>query len=68
MHEYGVFVRLEGSKVDALCHRTEVSDHKVRALDKAFVSGDRVKVIVTAVDGEKRRVSVSMKVDISLGR
>ena len=29
---------------------------------------DRVKVIVTAVDGEKRRVSVSMKVGISLGR
>ena len=35
---------------------------------KAFRTGDRVKVIVTAVDGEKRRVSVSMKVGISLRR
>ena len=96
MHEYGVFVRLEGSRIDALCHKSEVSDARVMEIAKAFRTGDRVKVltltptvtlnvtltltllpdptpdrdkvIVTAVDGEKRRVSVSMKVGTSLGR
>ena len=62
VHEYGVFVRLEGSKIDALCHKSEVSDARVKELNKAFQTGDRVKVIVTAVDAEKRRVSLSMKV------
>ena len=68
VHEYGVFVRLEGSRIDALCHKSEVSDARVMEIAKAFRTGDRVKVIVTAVDGEKRRVSVSMKVGTSLGR
>ena len=27
VHEYGVFVRLEGSRIDALCHKSEVRDH-----------------------------------------
>ncbi|KOO24095.1 protein rrp5-like protein [Chrysochromulina tobinii] len=58
--EFGIFVRLDGSTIDALCHKTEVSDRKVGNLSEAFPLGTAVKVAILKVNPEKKQVSGSM--------
>ena len=59
--EFGIFVRLDGSTIDALCHKTEVSDRKVGNLSEAFPLGTAVKVAILKVNPEKKQVSGSMR-------
>ena len=46
---------LDGSKVDALCHSSEVSDRKLGSLKAAFTPGEAVKVVVLRTNPEKRQ-------------
>uniref|UniRef100_A0A060TDE1 ARAD1D43010p n=1 Tax=Blastobotrys adeninivorans TaxID=409370 RepID=A0A060TDE1_BLAAD len=61
IEEFGIFVRIDGSSVSGLCHRSEVADVPLNDLSKVFSEGDRVKVKVLSVDPEKKRVSLGMK-------
>ena len=61
VQDFGVFVRLDGSEVDALCHSSEVSDKRVGSLKAAFKPGERVKVVVLRKNEEKGQLSASMK-------
>lgn len=58
--EYGVFVRLEGTRIRGLCHRSEIAELVVDP-QKLFATGDRVRVVVAAVDLAKRQLLLSMK-------
>ena len=59
--DFGIFVTLDGSKIDALCHSSEVSDRKLGSLSVAFKQGEAVKVVVLRTNPEKNQVSASMK-------
>jgi len=59
--DFGIFVRLDGSTIDALCHKTEVSDRKVGSLSAAFAVGTAVKIAVLRVNAERKTVSGSMR-------
>ena len=61
IQDFGIFVRLDGSSLDALCHVSEVSDKKLGSIKNAFSVGETVKVVVLRTNEEKRQISASMK-------
>ncbi|KAF7799308.1 hypothetical protein EIP86_010540 [Pleurotus ostreatoroseus] len=64
VEDYGLFIEIEGSKLRGLCHKSELSDNQeadVAMALRSFREGDRVKVLVLAVDTEQRRISLGLK-------
>ncbi|KAK2461613.1 hypothetical protein APHAL10511_006076 [Amanita phalloides] len=62
VESYGLFIQIDGSKLQGLCHKSEITDSKdadVAAALQGFREGDRVKVFVVKV--EPRRISFSIK-------
>lgn len=60
--EYGIFVKLNGTKnVDGLCHISEIADVPVTDIEKLFSVGDKVKAKVLAIDEKKKRLSLGLK-------
>lgn len=55
--EYGVFVNI--GDATGLCHRSEIADTPVADCSELFNTGDKVRVLVTKIDGNK--VSLGMK-------
>jgi len=60
MASFGAFVELEDG-VDGLVHVSQISDRHVPKPDDALVIGDIIKVKVTEVDPESKRISLSKK-------
>ena len=58
---YGVFVAIDNSKLSGLVHISEVSEDFIKDLNGLYTEGDRVKVLVTKLDAEKEKISLSMK-------
>jgi rRNA biogenesis protein RRP5 len=58
---YGVFVSLDSSDVSVFVHLTECCEQRMSNPASHFAPGDRVKVMITAKDVDKRRISGSMK-------
>lgn len=56
---YGVFVDLNG--LTGLLHITQVSGTHVDALTTVFKYGQQIKVLITDIDPEKNRISLSTK-------
>ncbi|CAE8607009.1 unnamed protein product, partial [Polarella glacialis] len=56
---FGIFVRLDNSNVDALVHKTEVSDSASISMDSYQVGAKIAKAKVLKIDG--KRVSLSLK-------
>lgn len=55
-------MKLDNSNVCGLVYRTELSDHEPpKKFNTIFQTGDKVKVLVTKVEKEKKRVLLSMK-------
>ena len=42
IQDFGIFVRLDGSSLDALCHVSEVSDKKLGSIKNAYSVGETV--------------------------
>jgi rRNA biogenesis protein RRP5 len=61
IESYGVFVRIENSKVSGLVHLSECSDDYVKNLASMFNLGDLVKILVIKVETEGNRLGFSMK-------
>lgn len=60
--DFGVFVQLDGTlNVSGLCHHSEISDNKIDTVSALFGEGDRVKVKVLDINGEKQQLSLGMK-------
>ena len=57
--DYGVFVDLDG--LDGLVHVTDISWKRVSHPGDVLKVGEEVEVVVTEIDREKERVSLSMK-------
>ena len=57
--DYGVFVDLDG--LDGLVHVTDISWKRVSHPGDVLKVGEEVDVVVTEIDREKERVSLSMK-------
>ncbi len=57
--DFGIFVDLGG--VEGLVPRSEISWERIEDLEKAFVTGDRVRVKVLRIDWEEERITLSMK-------
>ncbi|MGC4033857.1 MAG: S1 RNA-binding domain-containing protein [Tepidisphaeraceae bacterium] len=58
--DFGVFCELEPG-LEGLVHISEVSDRRVRSASDVVKVGQEVEVRVLEVDGEKRRISLSIK-------
>ncbi|WWD20117.1 hypothetical protein CI109_104592 [Kwoniella shandongensis] len=61
---YGMFLRIEGSDVSGLCHKSEISDHKKQDVSQAlkgFREGDQVKAKIISIDTEKKKVNFGIK-------
>lgn len=60
--EYGVFVRLDGTRgVSGLCHRSEITETPVADASLLFSEGDRVKVKILTIDPMKKQLGLGMK-------
>ncbi|KAF8633036.1 hypothetical protein AX15_001626 [Amanita polypyramis BW_CC] len=62
IESYGLFIQINGSKLQGLCHKSEISDNQdadVTTALQGFREGDRVKALVLKV--EQRRISLSIK-------
>jgi rRNA biogenesis protein RRP5 len=61
IEDYGVFVRIENSKLSGLVHKSECSDNYVKRVQDLYDPGDMVKVLVLKKDEEKKNIGFSMK-------
>ncbi|KAJ7169696.1 hypothetical protein C8R46DRAFT_1265028, partial [Mycena filopes] len=62
IEDYGLFIQIEGSKINGLCHKSQLSDNPsadVSVALRGFREGDRVKAFILGID--KRKVSLSLK-------
>jgi small subunit ribosomal protein S1 len=59
--DYGLFVEIEQG-IEGLVHISEISwTERVHNLSKRFTVGDQVDVVISAVDKDNRRMSLSIK-------
>ncbi|WWC95372.1 hypothetical protein V866_002234 [Kwoniella sp. B9012] len=61
---YGIFLRIEGSDVSGLCHKSEISDNKKQDVSqalKSFREGDQVKAKILSIDNEKDKINFGIK-------
>ncbi len=58
--QFGAFVKLEPG-VEGLVHISELAHHRVQRASSVVQEGQEVEVKVLEVDGEKQRISLSMK-------
>ena len=61
LENYGAFIRIQGSHLSGLCHKTQFSDEKEEDWTKLIHLGDNVKVIITDLNAEKQKINFSMK-------
>ncbi|PFH54835.1 hypothetical protein AMATHDRAFT_72594 [Amanita thiersii Skay4041] len=62
IESYGLFIQIDGTSLQGLCHKSEISDNKEADIHSAlqgFRQGDHVKAIVINI--EQRRISLSIK-------
>jgi len=64
VEDYGIFLKINGTEVSGLCHRSEVADDKkadVAQALKSFRVGDKLKAKITAIDTEANKISFGIK-------
>ena len=58
--DFGAFVKIT-DEVEGLVHVSQLDDKKVNRPEDVVKVGDRVKAVIMKIDGENRRVSLSIK-------
>ena len=61
VESYGVFVRIDNTKVTGLAHITECSDGLQKSLTGIYNPGDKVKALILSVDLDANRLSLGLK-------
>ena len=59
VQSYGAFIAL--GSIEGLVHISEVADHRVADLTKILRPGMSVRVVVLQVDGDGKRIALSMR-------
>ena len=59
VQSYGAFVAL--GSLDGLVHISEIADHRVHNINEILRPGMSVRVIVLDIDGDGKRISLSMR-------
>lgn len=62
IEDYGLFINIDRSKLNGLCHKSQLSDSQGAGVSFAlnsFHEGDRVKAVIIGID--KARISLSLK-------
>ncbi|KAK8849492.1 hypothetical protein IAR55_004826 [Kwoniella newhampshirensis] len=61
---YGIFLKIDGSDVSGLCHKSEISDNKKQDISQAlkgFREGDQVKAKIISIVTDKKKISFGIK-------
>ncbi|KAI5476893.1 hypothetical protein MNV49_007065 [Pseudohyphozyma bogoriensis] len=61
VEEYGAFIRIEGSSISGLCHKSKVTDDESTAWTEFVHEGDKVEAIITDVNVETKKISLGLK-------
>lgn len=63
IENYGAFIRLQGSSIFGLCHKSQFSDSKEEASkwQEGISVGQNVRAVIVNLDSEKNKISLSMK-------
>ncbi|BGP31459.1 rRNA bioproteinsis protein rrp5 [Rhodotorula toruloides] len=61
VQDYGVFIRLDESGVEGLCHKSKIVDDEKRSWKEVVREGQKVKAVVLSVDLEKKKLSLGLK-------
>ncbi|BGP24084.1 U3 snoRNP-associated protein Rrp5 [Rhodotorula toruloides] len=62
VQDYGVFIRLDESGAEGLCHKSKIVDEEEKRSWKEVVrEGQKVKAVVLSVDLEKKKLSLGLK-------
>ena len=64
VEDYGIFLKIDGTNVSGLCHKSEIADDKkadVAQAMKSFRAGDKLKAKITAIDTEANKISFGIK-------
>ncbi|GAA5976182.1 hypothetical protein JCM11641_001071 [Rhodosporidiobolus odoratus] len=61
VQDYGVFVKVEGTSVQGLCHKSKVTDDESGSWKEHVREGQSVKVVVLDVNLETKKVSLGLK-------
>jgi len=58
---YGAFIRINGSNINGLCHKTKVTDDEDADWTECIKPGDSVRCIVMDVNKETKKISLGVK-------
>ncbi|GAA5875823.1 hypothetical protein JCM1840_003525 [Sporobolomyces johnsonii] len=58
---YGAFVRIDGSSIQGLCHKSKVTDEETENWKEHVKEGEHVKAVVLDVNLEMKKVSLGLK-------
>ncbi|KAG9134768.1 hypothetical protein Leryth_001080 [Lithospermum erythrorhizon] len=61
VEHFGLFIRIDGTNMDGLCHISEVSDEDAATGEIKYEAGERVTAKVLKVDKDRHRISLGMK-------
>ena len=65
VEEFGAFIVVDNSyNVSGLCHRSNMADREVEDARELYSEGDKVTVMVVAVDTDKQRISFGLKASL----
>ncbi|GAA5947174.1 hypothetical protein JCM10213_001449 [Rhodosporidiobolus nylandii] len=61
IQDYGVFVKVDGTSVQGLCHKSKVTDDETGSWKEHVREGQAVKAVVLDVNLETKKVSLGLK-------
>ncbi|GAA5904744.1 Rrp5p [Sporobolomyces salmoneus] len=61
IERYGVFVKLDGTNIQGLCHKSKVTDKEGADWKESVKEGQAVKVLIMDVNVETKKVSLGLK-------
>eukprot|EP00899_Mesostigma_viride_P026493 jgi/Mesvir1/7028/Mv09156-RA.1 len=61
VESFGVFITVENSRVDGLCHISEASDKFTEDLNSIFAVGQKVQAAIIKLDVDKKQLSFTLK-------
>ncbi|GAA6018426.1 hypothetical protein JCM11491_006993 [Sporobolomyces phaffii] len=61
IEHYGVFVKIDGSNIQGLCHKTKVTDEEGADWKALVKEGQHVKAVIMDVNVETKKVSLGLK-------